>query len=59
MICPNCKVKSTDKDYDNGTERISFWITNDGWWMCECFDCNCEWKQKGRDGKPIILVKGD
>ena len=57
MKCPNCEVEATDEDYNNGVEKISFWVADGNIWCCECFDCNCEWKQKGTDGKPYDIKK--
>lgn len=59
MKCPNCGTVANDKDFDNNDARIAFWVNNEGYFVCECFECNCEWKQKGKEGKPTITKNGD
>lgn len=46
IICPKCKKKSTDKDFDEGKENCSMWTDKKGINHFECWECNHEWEQK-------------
>lgn len=46
IICPGCGIKTTDEDFDNGTEKCSVRTDNDWINHFECFECNHEWTSK-------------
>jgi hypothetical protein len=60
MKCPACGQTANDKDFNEGTAQLDFTCNFEtGIWNCNCFVCNCEWEQKGKDGKQVIVKKGD
>ena len=43
--CPKCGVISTDKDFDEGNEKLAIWTDNKGINNCECWECEHKWKE--------------
>lgn len=43
MKCPKCGFEATNKDFDNNTSILDYWIDIDGNWNWECFNCNHKW----------------
>lgn len=43
--CPKCGIVSTDKDFEEGNERLSVWTNNEGKNVCECWECEHKWEQ--------------
>ena len=45
VICPKCKVVSSDKDFNNGTENCSVWMDSKGTNHFECWECEHKWEE--------------
>ena len=43
--CPKCGIESTDEDFSNGTENFGVRMNDEGENVCECWECNHEWKE--------------
>ena len=44
--CPNCGAVSTDKDFNEGTEKCGVRLDDRGFNQYECWECNHEWEEK-------------
>ena len=43
LECPECHEISTDRDFDEGTEKCAVWSDMSGDLNCECWECGKEW----------------